>query len=134
MPNETLSKEKVNLLISDSVSSPHLNSKRLAYVTQQAIAGDQVVYRMAIENNVLCQWETLTDSQRNTFCHSKKPMDSFPRVPQGQLHSEIHPFFVTKESQSVMHFLGWGSFSWPESARHFVTSTQGSSNPGMPVY
>ena len=60
MPDKTLSKEKVNLLISGSVSSDHLNSRHLAYVTQQAIAGDQ--------NNVLCQWTTLKDSQ-NTFCH-----------------------------------------------------------------
>ena len=54
MPDKTLCKEKVNLLISGSVSSPHQNSKQLAYVIQQAIAGDQVVYRMAIQNNVLC--------------------------------------------------------------------------------
>ena len=60
MPDKTLSKEKVNLLISGSVSSDHLNSRHLAYVTQQAIAGDQ--------NNVLCQWTTLKDYQ-NTFRH-----------------------------------------------------------------
>ena len=48
MPNKTLSKEKVNLLISGSVSSAHLDSKHLAYVTQQAIAGDQLVYLMAM--------------------------------------------------------------------------------------
>ena len=47
-----LSKEKVNLLISDSVSSPRLNYKHLANVTEQAVAGDQVVYPMAIHNNV----------------------------------------------------------------------------------
>ena len=45
-----------------------LNSKHLADVTQQAIAADQVVYRMAIQNNVLCQWTTLKDFQ-NTFRH-----------------------------------------------------------------
>ena len=57
------------MLISDSVSSPHLkHSKHLAYVTQQAIPGDQVVYRMAIQDNELCQWATLEDSQ-NTLCH-----------------------------------------------------------------
>ena len=44
MPDKTLSKEMVNLLTSDSVSSPRLNSKHLAYVTQQTIAGDQVVH------------------------------------------------------------------------------------------
>jgi len=43
MRDKTLSKEKVNLITSGSVSSPHLNSKHLACVTQQAIAGDQVV-------------------------------------------------------------------------------------------
>ena len=54
MPDKTSSKEKVNLLISGSVSSPHLNhSRHLAHVTQQAIAGDQVVYRMAVQNNVI---------------------------------------------------------------------------------
>jgi len=37
--DKTLSKQKVNLLISVSVSSPHLNCKHLAYVTQPAIAG-----------------------------------------------------------------------------------------------
>ena len=37
--DKTLSKEKVNLLISGSVSSPHRNCKHLAYVTQPAIAG-----------------------------------------------------------------------------------------------
>ena len=68
MPDKTLSKEKVNLLISGSVSSPHLNFKQIAYVTQQAIAGDQLDLRMAIQSNVLCQWATLKDSQ-NTFCH-----------------------------------------------------------------
>ena len=62
MPDKTYSKEKMNLLISGSVS------KHLAYVTQRAIAGDQVVYRMAIQNNKLCQWATLKDSQ-NTFRH-----------------------------------------------------------------
>ena len=49
----------MNLLTSGSVSSPHVNSKHLAYVTQQAIPGDQVVYRMAFQNNVLCQWASL---------------------------------------------------------------------------
>ena len=44
MPAKALSKGKVNLLISGSVSSQHLSSKHLAYVTQQAIAGEQVVY------------------------------------------------------------------------------------------
>ena len=42
---------------------------------------------MAIQNNVLCQWATLKDSQ-NTLLHryvvqsGKKPMDVFPRVPR----------------------------------------------------
>ena len=56
MPDKTLSKDKVNLLISGSVSSnsPHLNSKHLAYVAQKAMAGDQVLYQMAIQNIVLC--------------------------------------------------------------------------------
>ena len=54
MPDKTLSKEKVNLLTSGSVFSPHLYSKHPAYVTQQAIAGDQVVHQMIIQNNVLC--------------------------------------------------------------------------------
>ena len=44
--------EKVNLLISGSVSLAHRDSKHLAYVTQQAIAGDQIVYWMAMQNNV----------------------------------------------------------------------------------
>ena len=43
MPDKNLSKEKVNLITSGSASSPHPNSKHLAYVTQQAIAGDKVV-------------------------------------------------------------------------------------------
>ena len=76
MHDKTLSKEKVNLLISGSVSSPQLNSKHLAYVTKQAIAGDQVVCRMAIQNNVLCQWATLEDSQnafRNKYIFFKGP-------------------------------------------------------------
>ena len=47
MSNKTLSKEKVNLLISGSVSSAYLDSKHLAYVIQQAIAGDQVVFWIA---------------------------------------------------------------------------------------
>ena len=84
MPDITLSKEKVNLLTSDSVSSPHMNSKHLANITQQAIAGDQVVHRMANQNNALCQWATLKDSQ-NTLRHryvAKRPMDLFPRVPR----------------------------------------------------
>ena len=38
------------------------------YVTQKAIAGDQVVYRMAIQNNALCRRATLKASQ-NTFRH-----------------------------------------------------------------
>ena len=42
MPDKTLLKEKVNLLMSRSVS-PLLNSKHLAHVTQQTIARDQVV-------------------------------------------------------------------------------------------
>ena len=33
------------------------------------IAGDQVVLRMAFQNNVLYQWATLKDSQ-NTFRHT----------------------------------------------------------------
>ena len=68
MPAKALSKGKVNLLISGSVSSQHLSSTHLAYVTQQAIAGEQVVYRMAIQDNVSCQWATLKHSQ-NTFWH-----------------------------------------------------------------
>ena len=53
MPDKSLSKEKLNLLSSGSVSSLHLNSKLLAYVyTQEAIASDQVVYHMAVQNNV----------------------------------------------------------------------------------
>ena len=42
MPDKTLSKERVNLLIIRSVS-PLLNFKHLVHVTQQTIAGDQVV-------------------------------------------------------------------------------------------
>ena len=53
MPDKIISKKKVNLLISGSVSLHHMNSEHVAYVTQQAIAGDQVVYPMAIQNNVL---------------------------------------------------------------------------------
>ena len=68
MHDKTLSKEKVNLLTSGSVSSPQLNSKHFAYVTKQAIVSDQFVCRIAIQNNVLCQWATLKDSQ-NTFRH-----------------------------------------------------------------
>ena len=60
--------KRMNLLISSSISSAHLNSKHFAYVIQKAIAGDQVVYRMAIQNKVLCQWATLKDSQK-TFRH-----------------------------------------------------------------
>ena len=50
MPDKTYQKQKVNLLISGSVSSRHLNAKHLSYVTKKAIAGDQVVYRMVIQN------------------------------------------------------------------------------------
>ena len=41
---------------------------------QQVISGDQVAYRMAIQNNVLCRWATLKHSQ-NTYrqtCCSKR--------------------------------------------------------------
>ena len=70
MPDKTLSKEKVNLLIRvvQFFQPPHQNSKHLAHVAQQPIAGDQVAYWMAIQNNVLCQWATLKDSQ-NTLRH-----------------------------------------------------------------
>lgn len=61
--DKTLTKEKVNLLTSASVSSPQLNAKYLAHLTQQVIPGDEVVYWMAIQNNVLCQWSALKDSQ-----------------------------------------------------------------------
>ena len=53
--------------VAQFLTSPEY-SKHLAYVTQQAIAGDQVVYRMTIQNNVLCQWATLKDFQ-NAFRH-----------------------------------------------------------------
>ena len=59
MPDKTLSKE--NLLTSGSVSSPQLNSKLLSML--QAIFGDKALYRMAIQNDVLCKWTTSKDSQ-----------------------------------------------------------------------
>lgn len=65
MPDKTLSKEEVNVLINGTVSSPHLDYKHLDYVVKQAIAGDQVVYRMAIRNTILLQWASLKDSEKN---------------------------------------------------------------------
>ena len=65
MPDKTLSKEEVNVLLNGTVSSPHLDYKHLDYVVKQAIAGDQVVYRMAIRNTILLQWASLKDSEKN---------------------------------------------------------------------
>ena len=102
MPDKTLSKEKVNLLTSGSASSPQLNSKHFAYVTQQPIAGDQDVYRMAIQNNVLCQWATLKDSQ-NTFRHryvvqsGKKADESLSTSTMDRRH------FVYSTSHGLSH-------------------------------
>ena len=66
MPDKTLLLEEVNVLINGTVSSPHIDYyKHLDYVVKQAIAGDQVVYRMAIRNNILWQWESLKDPEKN---------------------------------------------------------------------
>lgn len=48
MSDNTLSKEEVNIIINGIASSPHIEYKHFDYVVKQAIAGDQVVYRMAI--------------------------------------------------------------------------------------
>ena len=54
------------MLINGTVSSPHIDYyKHLDYVVKQAIAGDQVVYRMAIRNNILWQWASLKDPEKN---------------------------------------------------------------------
>ena len=65
MPDKTLSKEGVNVLVNGTVSSPHFDYQHLDYVVKQAIAGDQVVYRMAIRNTILLQWASLKDSEKN---------------------------------------------------------------------
>lgn len=65
MPDKTLTKEGVNVLVNGTVSSSHLDYQHLDYVVNQAIAGDQVVYRMAIRNTILLQWASLKDSEKN---------------------------------------------------------------------
>ena len=45
-------------------SSLHIDYKHFDYVVEQAIAGDQVVYRMAIRNNILLQWASLKHSEK----------------------------------------------------------------------
>ena len=56
--------EEVNVLINGRVSSLHIDYKHFDYVVEQAIAGDQVVYRMAIRNNILLQWASLKHSEK----------------------------------------------------------------------
>ena len=56
--------EDVNVLVNGRVSSLHIDYKHFDYVVEQAIAGDQVVYRMATRNNILLQWAILTDSEK----------------------------------------------------------------------
>ena len=56
--------EEVNVLINGRVSSLHIGYKHFDYVVEQAIAGDQVVYRMVIRNNILLQWASLKDSEK----------------------------------------------------------------------
>lgn len=53
------------MLINGGVCSPCHDAKHISYIAQQAIAGNQVVYRMAIRNNVLFQWASLNDSEKN---------------------------------------------------------------------
>ena len=65
MSDNTLSKEEVNIIINGIPSSPNIEYKHLDYVIKQAIAGDQVVYRMAIRNTILLQWASLKDSEKN---------------------------------------------------------------------
>ena len=52
------------MLVNGRVSSLHIDYKHFDYVVEQAIAGDQVVYRMATRNNILLQWAILTDSEK----------------------------------------------------------------------
>ena len=47
IPDKSLSKERVNLFTSSSLSSLNQNSKHLAQLCYSTIAIDQVVYRMA---------------------------------------------------------------------------------------
>ena len=56
--------EEVNVLVNGRVSSLHIDYKHFDYVVEQAIAGDQVVYRMATRNNILLQWAILMDSEK----------------------------------------------------------------------
>ena len=59
--DKTLSKEKVNLLISGSVSSAHLNSKHFAYVIKQKIyrtinEPDMDISALQLDLNKLSDW------------------------------------------------------------------------------
>ena len=83
LPDKTLSKEMMNLLISGSVSSPHLNCKHLANVTQQAIA-----WRYGcvpdVQNDLFCHWETSKTLRIPSFTDmlfkaAKRPMHLFQR-------------------------------------------------------
>lgn len=65
MSDNTLSKEEVNIIINGIASSPHIEYKHFDYVVKQAIAGDQVVYRMAIRNTILLQWASLKDCEKH---------------------------------------------------------------------
>ena len=42
----------------------YILTTNISTVVEQAIAGDQVVYRMATRNNILLQWAILTDSEK----------------------------------------------------------------------
>ena len=68
LPDKTLSKEMMNLLISGSVSSLHLNCKHLANVTQQAIAWRYGCVPDGCSKRFVLSLGNFKDSQ-NTFFH-----------------------------------------------------------------
>ena len=51
MLDTPLSLGDVNIVISGGIDANRLN-----YIAKQAIAGDQVIFNMAIKNKVLIQW------------------------------------------------------------------------------